>query len=1105
MLRPPKALRPGIVCLLACLPASFAQDAAPSPPDRDNAAARAAYHQSGRTAKGENAADLLHRGYEQKLAMRQAEQQKKAEASRIQREGARNAPDPAGTPNFSNLVWQSLGPAPAVFDPTNLSTYGNVTGRVTAVTVDQNDSSGNTVYIGGASGGVWKSTNAASSDPNAVVWAPLTDDQPSLAVGAIALQPFGSVILVGTGESNGSGDSYYGQGILRSTDGGQTWTTISSANGGTRPFRGLGFSRIVFSTASNNLVVAAATSTNAATSNNGGEIQGANGRGIYYSTDAGQTWFYAIVNDPSGPTQPGSVGDVVYNPVHGKFYAAVRWHGYYSSTDGATWTRLAQQPGQIDSSGLCTTNPTNSACPEYRGTLSVREDTGETYTIFVDSSNRTIAGGGGIFVLTKDGGAWSQLGQTAIDLCGDPSGCGTAQGTYNLYIKAVPNGTNTDLYVGAINIFKCARNAGNAACTNPGWLNLTHVYGCSPNLGSISHLHPDQHGIDFSKSALPIHIYFGNDGGVWRAQDETALIFGNCGASNPFDDLNGSMGSLSEFVSFAQHPTDAGTILGGLQDNGSPTLVPGNAGASGIVWQGVNDSDGGYNAIDPTSPNVFYTSLSDVSVQRCLAGAACNQATWTSVVNSGTVDGDSAAFYPPYQLDPQSASQLVIGTCRIWRGPAAGGSYTPISLNFSENSSVICSSGDTEVRAIAMGGQTTGNGSQVIYAGLFGAAPLNGHVFVTTNADGGASTWVDRTGGINPSGYDISDIAISPYDSTGNTAYLTVMGFGTSHVFKTTDAGATWTDKTGNLPDVPANSVAVDPVTPGTIYLGTDVGVFLSTDDGTTWAELGTGLPNAPAVKLRTFVSGGVKKLRAATYGRGLWQVDLPQADINFFIAPPHFAAVVGRRSAAQDVTLTNNTGNPATVSNISASGDYLVSSGCPAVLSAGASCPITLTFTPHSAGTIVGSLTFLTNAFGGSRSLQLNGSGVDFSISALGPRVSRPSRGNVAGKIMLARGETARVELALSVANAQALVGLSLADRQARVACSAPAGIQCSVDSSEIDLTQPDTVIHLVISAQSAIKARRLRSLSAENLTVAVTAAAGTNMRTLSLPVTVY
>src|SRR5208283_2720527 len=143
--------------------------------------------------------------------------------------------------------------------------YNWVSGRATSVVIDPADASANTVLLGGAYGGLWKSTNAGSlnsSTPGSVAWQSLMDDQPTLAVGAIALQPGNSnVILVGTGETNSSGDSYYGLGILRSADGGSTWTAIQSAGTG-QSFLGIGFSKIAFSTANPNLVVAATAGDN---------------------------------------------------------------------------------------------------------------------------------------------------------------------------------------------------------------------------------------------------------------------------------------------------------------------------------------------------------------------------------------------------------------------------------------------------------------------------------------------------------------------------------------------------------------------------------------------------------------------------------------------------------------------------------------------------------------------------------------------------------------------------------------------------------------------------------------------------------------------------
>src|SRR5208282_3609952 len=178
----------------------------------------------------------------------------------------------ARPPGSGSTVWTSVGPAPLASDATGDGgqNYNWVSGRGTSVLIDPADASGNTVLLGGAYGGLWRSTNAGSlsPDPNpgptAVVWQPLIDDQPTLAVGAIALQPGNSnVILVGTGETNNSADSYYGLGILRSADGGSTWTTppIQSAASG-QSFLGIGFSKIAFSTANPNLVVAATAGNN---------------------------------------------------------------------------------------------------------------------------------------------------------------------------------------------------------------------------------------------------------------------------------------------------------------------------------------------------------------------------------------------------------------------------------------------------------------------------------------------------------------------------------------------------------------------------------------------------------------------------------------------------------------------------------------------------------------------------------------------------------------------------------------------------------------------------------------------------------------------------
>lgn len=178
----------------------------------------------------------------------------------------------------------------------------------------------------------------------------------------------------------------------------------------------------------------------------------------------------------------------------------------------------------------------------------------------------------------------------------------------------------------------------------------------------------------------------------------------------------------------------------------------------------------------------------------------------------------------------------------------------------------------------------------MIYAGTSGEGPListtpiGGHLWVTTNSDGGPLTWNDVTQAINPQGFPISSIALDSNDQLGNTAYVTIMGFHTPHVWKTTNAGTSWTDFTANLPDAPANSVMVDSgASPsnGMVYVGTDVGVFASSTGAAAWTEVGPAsgqpgfLPNVAATSLQIFNSGGLKRLRAATYGRGIWEWNL--------------------------------------------------------------------------------------------------------------------------------------------------------------------------------------------------------------------------------------
>src|ERR1022692_1619651 len=437
--------------------------------DADHVKQRSEWFLRGRAVPGKSAAELRHRAYQTKM---------QARAAGLAR--ARSAQSNSQPPQ-SPLGWIPLGPVPLASDATGdgFQDYHQVSGRATAVAIDPADPSGNTVYIGGAQGGVWKSTNAATSVANNVSWTAVTDDQATLSIGSIVIQPGNSdptksVILVGTGEADNSADSYFGLGILRSADGGNTWTLISPANAGSLSFSGLGATRMAFSTASGQTSTVVAAMAATAEGVTDGALTGNTYRGLYTSADAGQTWTYNALF--SGASEATSATSVVYNTAAGLFFAALRYHGFYSSPDGLTWTRLTNQPGA--SGALSTTAcPQNysSSCPIYRGEITVVPGRNEMYVWFVSLDSTDNLVDQGIWQSLNAGVTWTQISDSGIANCGDTDGCGVQQGFYNLELLAVPNcpngaqtctGNPTDLYAGAINLYKCSVSSINSTCAN---------------------------------------------------------------------------------------------------------------------------------------------------------------------------------------------------------------------------------------------------------------------------------------------------------------------------------------------------------------------------------------------------------------------------------------------------------------------------------------------------------------------------------------------------------------------------------------------------------------------------------------------------------------
>jgi hypothetical protein len=932
-------------------------------------------------------------------------------------------------PAIANLTaaWQPIGPS-SIISPT----FGNLTGRITALAADPNDATGNTLYVGTTGGGVWKSTNAAGPLASAS-FTPLTDSQASLSIGALAVQPtINPIVLAGTGDPNDATDSYYGEGILRSTNGGSTWTLILGSHdgaNGNHSFAGLATAGIAFSTSTPTLAVAAfgtSPQSSIVAATNATSVPG-----LYYSADAGATWQMATLYDGTVIVQqPQPIGtsiianaatSVVWNALRQRFYAAIRNHGYYSSPDGATWTRLTAQPGTALTTANCPAlNSGSGSCPIFRGTLAVQPSTGDLYALTVDVNDNTQ-------------GLWQDLCLATANTCStsapvfsnriDNNALSTnattniAQGSYDLTLSAAPAANNsTLLFAGTIDLYRCSIAANTSTCALRNTTNA--LDGCN----APAAVAPAQHALTAiaQSSSSPI-LYLGNDGGLWRSLDGIAETGPVCSASDitHFDNLNaalGTGGSLAEVVNFAQDPTNPSTVLAGLGANGSAATITAN---TLTAWPQLSAGEGGYPLLDPNTSSLWSLAIgAGVNLVQCTLGTNCTAANFIppATIGEPQVAYDASLLDAPTLLDPALTTNLIAATCRVWRGPAGSNSTWSSSNAISpafDGSKTPCTANSPLIRSIAAGGSsaTSSNaqlsGSSVIYAGLAGildgGGSLPGQLFVTTTANT-IPTWhnigraspvtndISNANIFNPAAFDISSLTVDPHDPTGATVYATIMGFGYPHIYRSTDFGAHWLNLSANLPDAPANALAIDPNDANTVYIALDTGVYVTqaiTTCSTTncWNLFGTALPDSPVIALvagANLPTGAATNglLRAATYGRGIWQTTLLAATSSLqpalTLSTSSFtfsAQQVSTQSAAQTLTLTSSGNSPVTITSFATTGDFTKTDTCTKqTLPVTATCTVQIVFAPSATGTRSGQLTIFANIPTGQATVALSG-----------------------------------------------------------------------------------------------------------------------------------
>lgn len=688
-------------------------------------------------------------------------------------------------------VWANIGPTPinsgATFPPL---TFNAVTGRVTAIAVDPTRS--NTVYVGGAQGGVWKTTDGGTT------WDQLTDQQATLAIGSIALAPSSpNTIYVGTGEGDVSCDSYFGAGILKSTDGGVSWTLV-----GQSAFNQLSISKIVVHPTDPNTLYASA-------------MYGYVGMGCDYapafpsggvwkSTDGGTTWSKVF-------TASGS-NDLVMDPQAPTTLFVANYYGGLARTTngGSTWSQLTN--------GL----PAASSVDRYALTLS-RPSAGSAAVLYAGAGTSGV-----VYKSSNNGDSWGVMSSGASGYC-------SGQCWFDNVITADPTNASVALVGGSANY---ANGTGIVYRTTNGGSTWSSVAGG---------LHADAHAIAFDPSNTQT-VWVGTDGGVFKSTMRGGTNGDWAAVANNF--------ALTQFETLATHPTDQNFLLGGTQDNGTIKWT------GGISWMTVRTGDAGYVWIDQLAPQTMYHTFSGVYPERSDNGGVTWKNLWGGSYSLST--GDRSAFYPPLVGNPNSSTYIYLGTYRLWR-------YNKTSDNWqalSDDLTTGCANNGCVISSVAV---APSNG-QVLYVGTSA-----GLVRVSMN---GGSAWSAANSSLLPNRF-VTRVAIDP--TTASIAYASFSGFNETtlkpgHVFQTTSSAATWTDISGNLPNVPTNALVVDPQTPTTIYAGTDIGVFYTTNvngSSTTWNRLGFGLPNVAVFDLKIGKYGPTVKMYAATHGRGAWTFTL--------------------------------------------------------------------------------------------------------------------------------------------------------------------------------------------------------------------------------------
>jgi photosystem II stability/assembly factor-like uncharacterized protein len=383
------------------------------------------------------------------------------------------------------------------------------------------------------------------------------------------------------------------------------------------------------------------------------------------------------------------------------------------------------------------------------------------------------------------------------------------QARYDWYVAA-PLDRDDIVYLGAIELVRGTRSNGQWEWTD-----------ISTRVDHGDSIHPDQHAMAFDPQQ-PDVLYAGSDGGIFRSPDR----------GDSWESLNAGL-AISEVEYLAQRPDDPMWLLAGLQDNGTIRRDADD------VWSQVGLGDGGDCGTDMAAPDVCFHSYFGMYMER--SPHRGDAGSWKLVTPPGDPVNQPALFYPPVEVNDDV---VVKAGHTVYLSRDRADHWSQMDLPQQGIASALA----IPTHDTVIVGTTQGDVYRVEFQ----------------NGDWGAPTALTK-----PANGWISDLLVDPAKPDRYWATFSAPG----GVFRSDDAGGSWTNVTGSLPSIPVNAIVCDPGDTDRVWVACDVGVFESTDAGGSWAVFGTGLPNALAVDLLFFERD--RLLRVGTRSRGAWEVSV--------------------------------------------------------------------------------------------------------------------------------------------------------------------------------------------------------------------------------------